>query len=105
MDLILQLIVALISERAIRMEAASNTSQAIQTKQKETVANKKEFKPTFPGDYDTAPSSVPALPAGVEPFSSICLAPTPTMLTVGYMSTLVGAAALFLGLTRLCKSS
>ena len=38
------------------------------------------------------------MPAGVEAFS---LETAPTMLTVGYMSTLVGAAALFLGLTRL----
>jgi hypothetical protein len=87
------------------MEAASNTSQAIQAKQKEKDATRKEFKPSFPGDYDTAPSSVPALPAGIEKFSSICLAPTPTMLTVGYMCTLVGASALFLGLTRLLKSA
>jgi len=84
------------------MESASNTSQAIQKKQKEKDANRKEYKPTFPGDFDTAPSSVPALPAGIEGFS---LTPTPTMLTVGYMSTLVGAAALFLGVTRLLKSS
>jgi hypothetical protein len=87
------------------MEAASNTSQAIQTKQKEKDATRKVFKPTFPGDYDTAPSSVPALPAGIEKFSSISSETTPTMLTVGYMSTLVGASALFLGLTRLLKSA
>ena len=84
------------------MEAASNTSQAIQTKQKEKDATRKVFKPSFPGDFDTAPSSVPAMPAGIEGFS---LSPTPTMLTVGYMSTLVGASALFLGLTRLLKSA
>lgn len=84
------------------MEAASNTSQAIQTKQKEKDATRKEFKPSFPGDFDTAQSSVPAMPAGIEGFSS---ASTPTMFTVGYMSTLVGAAALFLGLTRLLKSA
>lgn len=87
------------------MEAASNTSQAIQTKQKEKDATRKEFKPSFPGDFDTAQSSVPAMPAGVgvEKFSSISSETSTTMFTVGYMSTLVGAAALFLGLTRLLK--
>jgi hypothetical protein len=84
------------------LAASSQNSQEIQAKQKEKATNRPTFKPSIPGDYDSAPSSVPQMPAGVEGFG---LETTPTMFTVGYMSTLVGAAALFLGLTRLLKSS
>lgn len=80
------------------LAASSQNSQEIQAKQKETVTNRPAFTPSIPGDFNSAPSSVPSMPAGVEAFS---LETAPTMLTVGYMSTLVGAAALFLGLTRL----
>jgi hypothetical protein len=84
------------------LAASSQNSQDIQAKQKEKVTNRPTFKPSIPGDYDSAPASVPSMPAGVEGFGS---ASVPTMFTVGYMSTLVGAAALFFGLTRLLKSA
>lgn len=84
------------------LAASSQNSQEIQAKQKEQVTNRPVFKPSIPGDYNSAPSAVPEMPAGVEGFNSET---TTTMLTVGYMSTLVGAAALFLGLTRLLKSA
>lgn len=84
------------------LAASSQNSQEIQAKQKEKVTNRPSFKPSIPGDYDSAPASVPSMPAGVEGFRSDT---SPTMLTVGYMSTLVGAAALFLGLTRLLKAA
>lgn len=70
--------------------------------QKKRVVGYKAEEPEIPGDYDSQTGSVPALPAGsvrkpVDAFTDY------SDRTVFWI-TLIGAAALFLVLTRVAKT-
>jgi len=57
----------------------------------------------IPGDYTTAPGSVPSLPGGIEKFTSA--SKDITELIVGYLSVLTGVSCLFIATIRLSTLS
>lgn len=74
---------------AVATDSATQHSQ-----QKSKVLAYQAQSPDIPGDYTSLPESVPNLPPGVEGF-------TDPAVSTAFWATLLGAAALFLVLTRL----